>query len=145
VPSKKQRRRREKAFRHEYDYVLVDESGEEVPVDPAQLRAQREKDKPKPQPAKTVAAKKGRGSRPVRELPPPSWERAFRKGGLWGGIMLVAFVFLFKNGPLITRVGFGLFYAAAFVPLTYWIDRTAYRSYLKRSGKAVPPAPARKR
>jgi hypothetical protein len=27
-------------------------------------------------------------------------------------------------------------YGVAFVPLTYWIDRTAYRSYLKRSGKS---------
>ena len=24
----------------------------------------------------------------------------------------------------------------AFVPLTYWIDRLAYRSYLRRSGKS---------
>ena len=29
-----------------------------------------------------------------------------------------------------------LLYAVAFVPLTYWIDRVAYRSYLKRSGKS---------
>lgn len=139
MPSKKQRRRREKAFRHEYDYVLVDESGEERPIDPAELRAQKEKDKPKSaQPARGSAKSGGRSARPTRELPPPSWNRALRKGGLWGGIMLVAFVFLFKNGPLITRVGFGLFYAVAFVPLTYWIDRTAYRSYLKRSGKTAP-------
>lgn len=142
MPSKKQRRRREKAFRHEYDYVLVDESGEERPIDPAELRAQKERDKPKPsQPARATA----KGGRPARVLPPPSWERALRKGGLWGGIMLVAFVFLFKNGPLISRLGFGLFYAVAFVPLTYYIDRTAYRSYLKRSGQPLPAARGKKR
>ena len=33
------------------------------------------------------------------------------------------------------RVAIGSLYAIAFVPLTYWIDRIAYRSYLKRSGK----------
>ena len=31
----------------------------------------------------------------------------------------------------------GLLYAAAFVPLTYWIDRTAYRNYLRRRDKAA--------
>lgn len=145
MPSRKQRRRRAKAFRHEYDYLVVDETGAELPV--AELRAQKEKDKPKPAaPARGGrGGRSGRAARPARELPPPSWERAFRKGGLWGGVMLVAFVFLFKNGPLITRVGFGLFYAVAFVPLTYFIDRTAYRSYLRRSGKPAEPARPKKR
>jgi hypothetical protein len=32
VPSKKQRRRRAKAFRQEYDLVLVDAEGNEIPV-----------------------------------------------------------------------------------------------------------------
>jgi hypothetical protein len=30
----------------------------------------------------------------------------------------------------------GVIYAAAFIPFTYWIDRIAYRNYLRRSGKA---------
>ena len=29
------------------------------------------------------------------------------------------------------------FYAAAFVPLTYWVDRTAYRTYLRRLERAA--------
>src|SRR5215213_7177386 len=33
VPTRKQRRRRRKSFRHEYEYVLVDEEGNEVEVD----------------------------------------------------------------------------------------------------------------
>ncbi len=49
-----------------------------------------------------------------------------------GGAMLLVFVFVLKSGPLLQRVGIGVFYAVAFVPLTYWIDRTAYRTYLKR-------------
>lgn len=144
MPSRKQRRRREKSLRHDYDFVLLDDTGREVSVAPAELRAQKEKAKDKP---KATAAARGkgttRGTRTAREVQPPSWERALRKGGLWGGVMLIAFVFLFKNGALLARVGFGLFYAIAFVPLTYWIDRTAYRSYLKRSGK-TPPVAAKK-
>jgi len=34
-----------------------------------------------------------------------------------------------------------LAYSALFVPLTYVMDRTAYRSYLRRSGR--DPAPKR--
>ena len=49
--------------------------------------------------------------------------------------MLLAFVFLFKDQPLGIRLAWGVFYAAAFVPLTYWIDRTAYRTYQRRLAK----------
>jgi hypothetical protein len=49
--------------------------------------------------------------------------------------MLVAFVFIFKTGPLPQRIGIGVFYALAFIPLTYWIDRTAYRTYQRRLAK----------
>ncbi len=40
MPTKKQRRRREKSFRHEYDFVVEDEEGNEVPVDTTELRAE---------------------------------------------------------------------------------------------------------
>jgi hypothetical protein len=49
-----------------------------------------------------------------------------------GGLMLVAFLFVLKTGPLPQRIGIGLFYGLAFIPLTYWIDRTAYRTYQRR-------------
>ncbi len=51
--------------------------------------------------------------------------------------MLVAFLFLFKNAPVGLRVASGSFYALAFIPLTYWIDRTAYRTYLRRVGRQI--------
>ena len=52
-----------------------------------------------------------------------------------GALMLVAFLFLFKNEPVGLRVAWGAFYALAFIPLTYWIDRTAYRTYQRRVGR----------
>lgn len=140
MPTRKQRRRREKNFRHEYETVVVDAEGNEVPVDPEELRSQREareqaKVEAKPKPAAkggTSTKQRGRGQ---REVAPPSWERAFRRGGLMGGLMLVAFVFLFKSAPLGLRIAWGAFYALAFIPLTYWIDRTAYRSYQRRAAR----------
>jgi hypothetical protein len=135
MPSRKQRRRREKAFRHEYGFVVYDEEGNEVEVEPSQLRSQKP-EKPRPAPA---AARTERRGRAVREAPPPSWRRALKRGGMWGGLMLVVVIFFFNGMPIGARIAWGVLYALAFIPLTYWIDRTAYRSYLKRSGKSPAP------
>jgi hypothetical protein len=138
MPTRKQRRRREKSFRHEYDYVLLDHEGNEVELDPEARRAEREaKERQRASTAKQPAGKRpARGSgRATREPNPPSWERAFRRGGLMGALMLLAFIFLFKNAPIGIRLLWGIFYAGAFVPLTYFIDRTAYRSYQRRIAK----------
>ena len=134
MPTRKQRRRREKDFRHDVRVFEVDEEGNEVPI--ADLRAREEK------PAKAAAKQqpqkgRARGGRAPREVQPPSWERALKRGGMMGGLMLLVFLFVLRSGPIASRVAIGLVYAVAFVPLTYWIDRTAYRSYLKRSARAA--------
>jgi hypothetical protein len=123
VPSRKQRRRREKTFRHEYEYVLTDDEGNEVEVDPTEMR--KERDGPK------VKAKAAPAKRPVREVPPASWRRAVRRGGLMGALLLVVMSTLFK-APLVIAV----LYAAMLIPFTYAIDRISYRTYLRRSGKS---------
>jgi predicted lipid-binding transport protein (Tim44 family) len=131
VPTRKQRRRRDKDFRHDVRVFEVDEEGNEVPI--AELRQREEQEKPKP----AKQQPKTRGGRQLKEVQPPSWERAFRRGGLMGGAMLLVFLFLLKSGPVAQRVAIGVFYAVAFIPLTYWIDRTAYRSYQKRMNRAA--------
>lgn len=135
MPTRKQRRRRDKDFRHDVRVFEIDEEGNEVPI--AELRAREEKERPKPD--KAPQAKTSRSGRPMREVQPPSWQRALKRGGLMGGAMLLVFLVLLKNGPVVQRVGIGVFYAVAFVPLTYWIDRTAYRSYLKRVNRQSAP------
>ena len=143
MPTRKQRRRRDKTFRHEYETVLVDADGNETPLAELRTRHEPKKDKDK---ARTSTGKNGKGrSRPVREVPPPSWERAFKRGGTWGVVMLVVSVFfLFHNAPLALRLGWGIVYAIAFIPLTYFVDRTAYRAYVRRTG-GTPPADRKKR
>ena len=42
MPTRKQRRRREKTFRHEYETVLLDADGNERPLDEDELRSERE-------------------------------------------------------------------------------------------------------
>ena len=140
MPSRKQRRRREKTFRHEYETVLLDADGNEVPLDPDELRAEREakaKERAATRPSAAKAQPKGRGGRAIREPAQPSWNRALRRGGVMGALMLFAFIFLFKDAPIGIRLAWGIFYAAAFVPLTYWIDRTAYRTYQRRVAKSA--------
>jgi hypothetical protein len=130
MPTRKQRRRRSKDFRHDVRVFEIDEEGNEVPI--AELRHRDEKPKAAPGKGKQKAQPRDKKGRPVKAVPPPSWERAFKRGGLMGGLMLVAFLFLFKNAALELRIAWGVFYALAFIPLTYWIDRTAHRTYLRR-------------
>jgi ferric-dicitrate binding protein FerR (iron transport regulator) len=141
MPTKKQRRRREKTFRHEYETVLLDSDGNEVAVDPEELRAEREAKQKDRAAAKPAAGKtKTKSARPARAMrvpPLPSWRRAVKRGGTMGALMLVAFIFVFKSGPLPQRLAIGIFYGLAFIPLTFWIDRTAYRTYERRLAKAA--------
>jgi hypothetical protein len=132
MPTRKQRRRRDKTFRHEYDLVVYDEEGNEVTVAAPELRKEKEKDSPK---RNAPQKRGGRTARPIREVEPASWRRALRRGGLMGGVMMLIVLFFFQDMPLASRIGLGVIYAAAFVPFTYWIDRIAYRNYLRRSGK----------
>ena len=135
MPTRKQRRRRSKDFRHDVRVFEVDEEGNEVSL--AELRSHEE---PKEKPAAAKSA--GKQTKTIREPPKPTWERAFKRGGMMGGALLLAFIFLFKSGPVAVRVIWGLFYAVAFIPLTYWIDRTAYRAYEKRvARRSNPPKP----
>jgi hypothetical protein len=132
MPTRKQRRRREKDFRHDVRVFEIDEEGNEIPI--AELRTQDDRTaKPKP---KAPQKGGGRPGRTPREVSPPTWDRALRRGGMMGGVMVLVFLFFLKTGPVAERLGIALVYGVAFVPLTYWIDRTAYRSFLKRSGRA---------
>ena len=149
MSTRKQRRRREKNFRHEYETVLLDADGTERALDEEEIKADREaraqaKAEAKPAARKNGAQPQQRRGRGMREVTPPSWERALRRGGLMGGLMLIAFVFLFKNAPMGMRLAWGAFYAVAFIPLTYWVDRTAYRAYQRRLAKQSQSQPQKK-
>jgi hypothetical protein len=131
MSNRKQRRRRSKDLRHDVRVYEVDEEGNEVPI--SELRTQEERpEKPKAKPVQ-----KG-GARVTRPADPPSWDRAFKRGGMMGVLMIVVLYFL--QGPI--GSAFGIVYGAMFVPLTYWLDRTKYRMDLKRAGQ---PAAAKKR
>ena len=132
MPSRKQRRRREKGRRHDYEYVLVDEEGHEVPVDPSELRKERpERNGRKPEAKKQP---RGRGGRPLRIVKPPSWNRVLKKGAIFFPVFFLLFSVVNSKATVPARVTTSLLYTLLFIPFMYVMDRTAYRTYLKRTG-----------
>ena len=51
-------------------------------------------------------------------------------------VMIVVIVLFFKEQSLGARLAIGLLYALLFIPLTYWIDRFAYRNWQRRGGRS---------
>ena len=130
MPTRKQRRRHEKARRHEYEYVYVDDEGNEVEVDPAELRATKDGRRDgKPQRAGSggsarTATRKG--------VEPPSWRRATRRAAIFGPLLVVAMMLFNHNQPLLQQVAPAIFLLAFFIPFSYFTDSLAYRMYRKR-------------
>jgi hypothetical protein len=137
MPTKKQRRREQKARRHDYEYVYVDDEGHEVSVDPEVLAAERRAKKedtverPKARAQGRAKTPAGRG-RAGRVIEPPSWRRVGRRALIFGPILIVAMMLLNRNLPLAQRVAPALFMLALFLPFSYFTDSMAYRMYRKR-------------
>jgi hypothetical protein len=146
MPTRKQRKRRQKELRHDYEYVYVDEHGQEVDLDPEALEPKTSR-RNGSRDQKAPAKKSQRDGRPVREVQPPSWKRVGRRALVFGPLIFVTFSVIESGQPVLARLGVAAAYTAFFVPFMYLMDRALYRSYLRRTGQQPPPArsPARKR
>jgi hypothetical protein len=133
MPTRKQRRRNQKARRHEYEYVYLDDEGNEVPVDPSELRAERNGQRDS-KPAKSGSGARGtaRGGRAGRKVEPPSWRRSARRALLFGPILVVAMMLLNRNLSLLQQILPAVFLIAFFIPFSYFTDSLAYRMMQKR-------------
>ena len=58
-----------------------------------------------------------------------------------GGFIFVLIVFIFRSGSPAGRAVTGVLYGLAFIPMTYWTDRFAYRMYQRRLAKASGEQP----
>jgi hypothetical protein len=136
MPTKKQRRRQQKSRRHEYEYVYVDDEGNEVAVEPSELRADKEKNG-----ARQSQAAKGNNKRPSsgtgrrRAIEPPSWRRSARRALILGPLLVIAMMFLNRNLSLVEQIAPALFLVAFFIPFSYFTDSLAYRMYKKRADR----------
>jgi hypothetical protein len=126
MPSRKQRRRREKLQRHEYEYVIETEDGEEITVEKPVVA-------PKPDGKSTARPVARRGG---REIPKPSMARVAKRTAIFGPLIL-AFVF-WTGGDSTTasKVFTAVTLIAFFIPFSYLVDSIMYRVYSKRQRDA---------
>ena len=141
MPSRKQKRREAKSKRHEYEFVYVDDEGNEVEDIPEELLAPKERTNG----SKATTAKRpaqrppARGAR--RAPQPPSWRRSLKRAAILGAVVFVFFSFFGGKGNAKYPVALQLtaMYTLLFVPFTYAIDRFAYRRWQVRQDGAAAP------
>jgi hypothetical protein len=131
MPTKKQRRRHQKARRHEYEYVYVDDEGNEVAVEPAELRAEKDGQR-ESRPAKGANKKPAQRGGAGKTIQPPSWRRSGRRALIFGPLLVAAMMLFNHNLPLTQQIAPAIFLMAFFVPFSYFTDSLAYRMYRKR-------------
>jgi hypothetical protein len=127
MPSRKQRRRRAKLKRHEYEYVVETEEGE-VPVE--RLREAEESRAGKRNGSGADDAPVDRRGRPIEK---PTLRRVLRRAGIFVPLLFL-FVWLTGGDDLgIAGVAFQtLVLVAFFIPFSYVVDSMVYRMMLRR-------------
>ena len=124
MATKKQRRRREKLQRHEYEYVVENEEGEEVVVEAPRTEA-------KTAPAKAAAKGQVVDAR-GRVIQPPSWRRVMKRGAIFGPILFVLIWVTGSNLSTAAKLLNVLLLLLIFLPVSYLVDMLIYRSVQKR-------------
>jgi hypothetical protein len=126
MPSRKQRRRREKERRHEWEEVWVDDEGNEVEAPP--------EDEPSRNGKRTSAparAQAGGG----RVVQPPSWRRVAKRGLIFAPLMFLTVTVLSSELTVTQRIVNTAFLLAFFLPFSYAMDALMYRMYVRRGGR----------
>jgi hypothetical protein len=126
MPTRKQKRREAKSKRHEYEFVYVDDDGNEVEA-PDGVAPERRQNGTQPAAKKAAPAARGR-----RTPQPPSWQRAAKRAVLLGVVVFVLFGMLNKSHNYRGAAVAAVIYTALFIPFTYTLDRFAYRRYQQR-------------
>jgi hypothetical protein len=133
MATQKQRRRRAKEKRHEYDLVEIDSEGNETVLTASELKTEA----PTKSPAKKSQPKDAAKQRSGRGTPqPPSWGRVAKRGAIFAPIFLATVLLLAGNrltfaGAVVQT----LFLLAIFVPFSYFMDRLVWRSHEKRQAR----------
>jgi hypothetical protein len=128
MPSRKQRRRRAKERRHEWEDVWVDDEGNEVEPPPDDIQSRNGK--------RTTAPAKQRQSTGRRVVQPPSWQRVGKRALIFAPLMFLTVSFLSSDLSLLQKALNTLFLLAFFLPFSYAMDVLMYRIYTRRSGRA---------
>jgi hypothetical protein len=119
MPTRKQRRRRAKEFRHEY--VWEDEEGNEIGAPDVARKESTAPRKPPP--------------RAGREPQPPSWRRTFKRALIFAPVMFVVISLLSQDLTLAQRVWQTVLIALIFVPFSYFLDGLFWRTFQRRAAR----------
>ena len=144
MATRKQKARRAKGKRHEYEVVYLDGEGNEVEPDDADLPSKAAKT-----PARATTSTKRSTSTPsksrlIREPKPPSWSRAIRRGAIFMPILVVIVLLTNRNQSPLTIAPVAILFTALVIPFGYFTDHLAWRAYEKRrGGKSVSKSPKR--
>jgi len=147
MPTRKQKRREAKSKRHDYEFVYLDEEGNEVEP-PPEAPEPAARQRPSSNGGKPAAAgKPARGGRARRTPQPPSWQRAARRALILGAVVFVLFSLNHgkKGASYTSAAGLAVLYTALFIPFTYMIDRFAYRRFQAREDGGASTRQAKKR
>ena len=128
MPSRKQRRRREKLQRHEYEYVLETEEGEEIP-----LESPRDRDARDGRKSERAKPEKGPVDRRGRPVPEPSLRRVLRRTAIFAPLIAI-FIYV-TSGDDVSFVGLifnVVLLLAFFMPFSYMVDVFVYRMVMRR-------------
>jgi len=139
MATKKQRRRRSKDRRHEWEIVYVDDEGREVEVDEPEKAPARKSGHKSSTKAPARSAKRGQ-----RKVDPPSWRRSARRALIFGPIAFVFFYLTMKTKSVPQAVYSAVIITAVLVPFTYLMDTLMYRTFRKRLERAGATQPKRR-
>jgi hypothetical protein len=123
MPSRKQRRRRQKERRHDWEEVWVDDEGNEVEAPPEDREISSNGKRA------AVAPRRQRGGRQVQ---PPSWRRVGKRGLIFAPIMFLTVTFIGAELTIGQKLFQTAFLLAFFLPFSYAIDALMYRMFVKR-------------
>ena len=131
MPTRKQRRRRAKEQRHEYEVVYVDDEGNEVEVEAETDEKLRPKERAqKRSSGSTQPRVRGRG------VDPPSWRRTFRRALIFAPVFFGTVLLIMPSREIAGAVAQTLLLLVIFVPFSYFMDRVFWRSYQKRLARS---------
>jgi len=140
VATRKQRRRRAKEKRHDYEVVYVDSEGNEVEPDeiepPKAARAPTRAGSRSGASRSKSASKPGsKSSRALREPKPPSWARAARRGAIFMPILVGVVLLTNRNNTSPGGIVLvALVFTGLVIPFGYFTDYVVWRAYQRRIG-----------
>jgi hypothetical protein len=125
MANRKQRRRREKLKRHEYEYVLETEEGEEIALESPRTAETKQNGKA----ARPTGGPVDRRGRPLQK---PTFRRVLKRSAIFAPLIAV-FIAITGGGLSVAGMIFQvLLLLAFFIPFSYMVDVFVYRMLMRR-------------